>query len=734
MEGKNRNSLILIVSRDCYSASRCTAVMGVGKKMSSLVIILATFIISLIIMASFLNFRWKRLDNARYLPSMVKTARRKLDADEYQSIESYLRNAHLLMKQSSRHQAGYPALPVKSDNVYITSHPITRFSAARDESHHWRYYVDETEIHLPVFLEPFITQQSTIEIIQTSSMPIVIAVNGHSLKDYQQDLSITRAIAKKEHASIQKNGNSSANLLYIRKETLEEYRLRHSTGIQEGILMSMGLSIWFVALFLPIPMFPWLMSVALLGILGSFWPHFRLPSGRKLSNIHCFSGIPKRWGVFSEFEPEPRKNISLGGIDLIYPAHWEPYVFHDLDQNTDIDMYANCHVTRQGRYLSLHEEEKHYPYQRHRKNLILVVFSVLALSLLYFYQPVSLSMRLSLAWLYGNNTKVITSFTELQKMPLKPGDVLKVKGVGMCYMPPDRAYGGDIAYFAAFDCYGVYWNSETPLPILESKAVEKSAALIKMVNEQLHPFSNNRKINPSLDEAIVKSGMILLDNFAPIVLKTHSLCQNEPECNRLKNALANLGNAKNWNTLLNDAKRGKLDGTKVLLRSASADALEKLVDTTTASFIYREMDKITTLINSPSPGGVLLISAEKRELIEYPMRVGNMYEHTALERWQELEEVLGLLMRTPFETGGIVTQLSEDANGTRQITLHREPDTKTLIRYLGSCLLLAILLTTFTINMILVIKKKQKNRRRIQHITQYYDNCFKSSSSPMDWR
>ncbi|MBD2809625.1 intracellular growth attenuator family protein [Xenorhabdus sp. Vera] len=701
--------------------------------MSSLVIILAIFIISLIIMASFLAFRWKRLDNARYLPSITKTGRRKLNADEYQAIEYYLRNASFLIKPDGRQQSGYPALPIKSDDVYTINHPITRFSAATDESHHWRHYVDETEIHLPVWLEPFIKQQNTIEIVQTSSMPIVIALNGHFLKDYQKDLSIARVMAKNEHASIQKNGNLSANLLNVRKETLEEHRLRHSTGIQEGILMCVGMSLWFTALFLPIPTFPWLIPASLTLILGSFWLSFRLPPERKLSSIHCFSGIPKRWGIFSEFELEQRKNISLGGIDLIYPPHWEPYVSHDLDQNTNIDMYANCHVIRQGNHLSLHEEEKHYPYQRYRKNLLLVIFSVTAMLLLYFYQPVSLSMRLSFAWLHGSNTKVINSVTELQNIPLQEGDVLKVKGVGMCYFPPEIVPKYNYAtIFAPFDCMGIYWNSEMPLPLIESDVIDKASVLITTVNDQLHQVERNRKINPSLNEAIAKSGMTLLDNFSQIILKTNNLCHKDEACIRLQNALVNLGNAKSWNDLLSKVEKGTLDGTRVLLRTASAEALQKLVDATTASFIYREIQRMSILMNSPSPGGVLLLSDERMPLVEYPLRTGNMFENSAMDRWQELLNLSEMLMRTPFETEGIITGLSEDANGTLNIVLHREPKTTDLIRYLSSCLLAAILLVTFTTNIILIINKICKNRRRLKFIIQYYDNCFGSTARSVD--
>ncbi|OTA15977.1 intracellular growth attenuator protein IgaA [Xenorhabdus vietnamensis] len=702
--------------------------------MSSLVIILAIFIISLIIMASFLTFRWRRLDNARYLQSIAKTTSRKLNTEEYQAIESYVRNTSLSMATNSRRRADYPVLPIKHNNVYIITHPITRFSAATNGVHHWRYYLDEMEIHLPVWLEPFIKQQNTIEVVRTTSTPLVITVNGHSLKDYQQDLPIMRTAAKTEHASIQKNGNSSANLLYTRKEALEEYRLRKSTGILEGTLVCVGLSLWFMALFVPIPMLPWLMLMALLFILGSFWPHFRLPSGRKLADIHCFSGIPKRWGIFSEFEQRQRKNISLGGIDLIYPAHWEPYVSHDLDQNTDIDMYANCHVVRQGRYLSLHEEEKHYPYQRYNKNFILVAFSIIAMLVLYFYQPVSLSMRFSLAWLYGSNTKVITSVDELQNMPLNKGDVLKVKGAGMCYSPPYSLRQYNQTIFVPFDCSGVYWNRETPLPLVESEVIENIAELLSMLREQLYSSERNRKINPDQKQTIAKPDMILLDNFSQITLMTHKICRQDVVCDRLKVALVNLSDANNWDELSKDAETGKLDGTNVLLRSISADALEKLVYDTTKVVVLNEMEDLFKIINSPSPGGVLLRSDENKALTEYPLRTNYIFDFTALDRWNELSDTLELYMRTPFETEGIVTGLSVDSNGTRHIMLHRELDSISFIRYLGSCLLLVILLATLTINTILLINKKQKNKRRLQHITQYYDNRFNLPSPSMDWR
>jgi hypothetical protein len=69
------------------------------------------------------------------------------------------------------------------------------------------------------------------------------------------------------------------------------------------------------------------------------------------------------------------------------------------------------------------------------------------------------------------------------------------------------------------------------------------------------------------------------------VLKTQDLCSAEDECLRLKNALVNLGNSKDWDTLTSRAEAGKLDGVNVLLRPVSAESLDNLVTTSTAPFI-----------------------------------------------------------------------------------------------------------------------------------------------------
>lgn len=82
--------------------------------------------------------------------------------------------------------------------------------------------------------------------------------------------------------------------------------------------------------------------------------------------------------------------------------------------------------------------------------------------------------------------------------------------------------------------------------------------------------------------------MVLFDDFGDIVLKIADLCFVKDDCVRLKNALVNFGNSKDWDALVKRVNVGKFDGVNVLLRSVSAESLDNLVVIFIASFITYE--------------------------------------------------------------------------------------------------------------------------------------------------
>jgi hypothetical protein len=676
---------------------------------------------------------------AHALP-FIKPAHRKLTDEERAAVEFYLNQQNKLSNKllpggGATLPAAKLALTPQSDNVYPVTHAITRYGLASDDPNKWRYYLDAEEVHLPPFWEPYITADNHVEVIRTQTLPLVISLNGHSLKDHIHDRPQPPVVtaAPTKNASIRKEESEHVELVNIRKETPEEHALNRPNGIREAVIISAALLLLFFSLISPVLVIPWMIFVAVLMIAWGCWNLFRRPASRELKEIHCLRGTPKRWGLFGESGQGQISNISHGNIDLIYPPHWQPYLTQDLGKTTDVDVYLNRQVVRQGRFLSLHDEVKNFPLQQWGRNAVLVASSALVLLLLLIYIPLNLPLTLSMAWLQGAQKVEVTSVQALEATPLRIGDTLKVRGSGMCYVPPP-ANGGGAVNFAPFDCSGIYWNNAAPLPQPESEVIDKATALLATVNSQLHPSGTDQKINPQLASAIEKSGMILLDDFSDIVLKTQDLCQAENDCVRLKNALVNLGNAKNWSGLVKRARSGALQGVNVLLRPVSAESLESLTKVATSSFIFNETRLAAAALNSPPPGGFLIRSDEGRQLVSHPQSSAPQSEYNALDQWNELQRLSTLLLHTPFQAQGVITSLSVDANGTRHVALHSEPDMITLWRYLGTSLLLLAVVVSLGYNAWRLVQRRRINQHRVADIQRYYDSCFNPQLNPMSMR
>lgn len=663
---------------------------------------------------------------------------RKLTDEERAAVETYIASLGKPRQPGgvrSTRQTREPdalALTAQSNNVYPVTRSITRYGLSTDDPQKWRYYLDEVEVHLPPLWEQYIAEENYVELIRTQTLPLVISLNGHSLISYAIEQPALPPLVRPmaTNASIRKEESENVELLQVRKESPEEYQLSRADGTREAVAICFGFLLFFLSLVLPGSA---MIGIALAGcaiIAVSLWFMYRFPGEKGLRDVHCLRGSPKRWGLFGESNQE-QSNISLGIIDLVYPAHWQPYVAHDLGQVTDVDIYLNRQVVRQGRFLSLQDEVRNFPVQRWRKNLVLACGSLLVLVMLFTWIPLSMPIKLSLAWVKGTESIEVNSVNQLNALPLHVGDSLKVNGTGMCSVPGNYQSNRTYAYMP-FDCSAIYWNNAAPLPQPQSDIIDRAAALLDTTTRQLHPETNtDPKLNPQLASAIQKSGMILLDDFSDLVLKTQELCSQQQDCVRLKNALVNLGNAKDWDTLIHRADSGKLSGMNVLLRPVSAEALENLVNTATSTFFSRETRRAAETLNSPPPGGFLIISDEGRQMVTQPQSSVSLFDLDAPAQWRELQRLSGMLLHTPFAASGIITSISTDANGTRHIALHNEPDAMAQWRYLGTALLMVALIASVIINGLLALRRIHRNRMRMAEIQQYYDKCFNHNLSTM---
>src|SRR5471030_792847 len=701
--------------------------------MSTVVVTLVLLCIAIIATGSFFWFALRRRQRDESVVHFPTPSQRKLSQQERDAVERYLRQSEGLGQTPITHRNNLIILrdklilTTKSEHVYSLKRAITSYGVASEDTNSGRYFLDATEIHLPPFWEQYIAQENQVELIKTQSMPLVISLNGHTLADHVYDgpAPVSTVLpSQPQNASIRHEESEHIEMVKVRRETREEHALTRSSGVKEALAVSGILLLLFITLLSPVVFLPWLLTLA--AVLAG-WVGWRVISerlGKNRKEIHFLRGLPKRWGLFGESKQGDISNISLGAVDLIYPPHWHAYIGRDLGQPTDVELYMNSQVVRQGAYLSLHDEVKNFPLQLWGKNLVLAASALVLLVMLLIYVPLGLPLKLSLAWLQGAQSTQVSSVQALEKTPLRVGDTLKVQGSGMCYVPPDSSRAAPSG-FMPFDCSGIYWNEAAPLPMPESELIDAATALLTSVNNQLHPSdSTEQNINPQLATAIEKSGMILLDDFSDIVLKTQALCSNSDDCVRLKNALVNLGNSDNWATLVKRAKSGTLKGMNVLLRPVSAQSLSELVNTATSSFFAHETRRAAETLNSPPPGGFLISNDEGKQLVEQPVPPVSLYAYNPLGQWKQLQNLSSMLLHTPFSAQGVITNISTDANGTRHISLHSEPDISTLWRYLGTSLLLLLLIVFLLLNSILLVKRRLKDKYRMNNIQNYYNNCF----------
>lgn len=664
------------------------------------------------------------------LNSFTGASTRKLSPEERSVIENYLETLSNLLQVPASGASGSPValtLNTQSNMVLAMTRSITRYGITTNDPNKWRYYLDSVEVHLPPFWEQYITDENNVELIQTDTLPLVISLNGHTLDEDEQDaLGYALELTSSTQASICGEESEQIELLNIRQETHEEHALTRSDGLREALLIVAAFVLLFFCLVTPEVFLPWLAGAATLMLAAGSWGIFAPPLKNTLREIHCLRGTPRRWGLFGENDQEHINNISLGIIDLIYPRHWQPFITQDLGQQTDVDIYLDRHVVRQGRFLSLHDEVKNFPLQHWVRSATIAAGTLLVALMLLITVPLDMPLKFSLSWLKGAQTIEATSVSQLEKAGIRIGDTLRLQGTGMCNIHTSTTWNSrQGSPFMPFDCSQIIWNDAPPLPLPESDTVSKATALAQAVNRQLHPnIEEDSRISPALRSAIQKSGMVLLDDFADIVLKTQELCSADDECVRLKNALVNLGNTKDWETLTKRASTGKLTGVNVLLRPVSAESLDNLVTTSTAPFVMRETARAAQALNSPAPGGFLIASDEGSDLVSQQWPAISLYDYPAHEQWNEFLRLAEMLMRTPFSAEGIVTNMYTDANGTQHVSLHDIPDNAGLWRYMGTSILMMAMVVCALYNGVQALRRYLHHRTRIPEIQKYYENCI----------
>lgn len=603
-------------------------------------------------------------------------------------------------------------------SVYQLSHSITRYGLSTRTPQSNRYYLDAAEVLLPATGIPFIAAENSIELVYTQQIPLIITLNGQSLIG---DNGMPPSPTDTAHStsSILNEKRDHVEIVNVRRQTVEEYSLNHTNSISVALTLCAAMLLIFCSLLTPLRVMPWLLLASLCIILVSIWILYRRPRPSSLQEIRAMRGVPKPWGLFGEAHQQ-HQNISLGVLDLHYPEYWYPYLQADIGHETIIEIDPHNRVVRHGSFLSLDNEANKFPLQKWRHNLVLAIGSLLILLMTASCLPTSISFKISMAWFQGMQRINVKTVEQLNSRKLQVGDLIRVNSQGRCTVP--STYQSNRSYeFLPFDCSTVYWNTTLPHPTSVSNTVDFAKALLKATSQQINSPDGNRTVNPLLASAIQRSGMVLLNNFSDIVLKTAELCRQEYDCPRLKSALVNLENAKNWPSLVSKAQAGKLAGLNVLLRPNSAENLINLAKSSATSFISNETRSyLENLAHIPN-GGYLLINGQGRTLVDQEQPDISLFDLEPTAQWQELKRLSTLFLDTPFSITGIITSLHKDNQGTLHIVVHNEPTSTALWRHLVIALFLACLVVLILLNTGLSIYRLRADYTRSARIQEYYD-------------
>lgn len=634
---------------------------------------------------------------------------RKLTVKECAAVRDYIATAPVAVTLNAR-----------SNTVLRIRCVIARYGTTADHPVKWRYFLGAVEVYLPPFWDHIIDDENSVELILTTTLPLVISLNGHTLSEYRQEC------APSPVTFIHGEASEQPELLNIRPQTHEEYALSHADELRGALFTVASFLVAFFCLTLAPVFVPWLAGGAILLLAVGLWVMYAPLSKKVLREVHCLQGIPKRWPLFGERDQRYSSPVSLGIIDLIYPRHWQPWIGHDLARKTDIDIYPDRRVVRQGRFLSLRDEVKNFPPQNWRQSAILAAGSLVVLTMLLFQGVLDMPVNPSFPWITGGKTIAATSVKQLADARVRRGDILRLKGTGRCHIQlPGSGSARAGLPFTPFDCSRIIWSDVRALPPA-SAIVNKAFVLRLAVNRQLRFPADNQSAARS---GWQKSAMVLLSDFGEIVRKTGDLCVAGNACPRLKNALVNLGNSESWATLVKSARAGKLDSVNILLRPSGAEALDNLVSAAIAPFITGETIHAMQALSRPVDGGFIINSEEGRNLVSQAWLPVNPDDYPALSQWTKFQRLAGGLMQVPFSAVGIVTTIFTDAHGARHIELRHIPDNAWRWRDAGAMLLALVMTGSVIYNVFQLCCRYQRNRTRIEKIQHYYENCFNRQRS-----
>lgn len=135
-------------------------------------------------------------------------------------------------------------MPIKGEIVTTLRNIVNRFAGSSEGLNHWRYYIDAVEIHIPPLLVPYLQQENVLDVVCTPSIPIVVGVNGHFLKD--EKIHFSALSLKQLSEPILANGSSTIQKMRVMLLTSCKLEKRLTKNIDYITHLVFGMVLLFV--------------------------------------------------------------------------------------------------------------------------------------------------------------------------------------------------------------------------------------------------------------------------------------------------------------------------------------------------------------------------------------------------------------------------------------------------------------------------------------------------------
>lgn len=208
----------------------------------------------------------------------------------------------------------------------------------------------------------------------------------------------------------------------------------------------------------------------------------RIPAAGEVRGLRGVLSLPDSMNQYV-----PEGGMLVGGVPVLYPVHWLPFIQGDIGQPVDIELTEQGAVLRHGSVLSLEHETQRFSYRPWQPSgVIAVALVVLTVAALFVFAPLGQRLEAARDALDGHRLVSISDQAQWEAWRAQVGDEIMVRGmVGDCAWNPADA-GATTGLAALQDCREMAFGMPADKPAMAAlNERQQTAMALSLALEQM---------------------------------------------------------------------------------------------------------------------------------------------------------------------------------------------------------------------------------------------------------